>query len=162
MIFRTGLGYDVHPLVAGRPLIIGGITVPHSLGTLGHSDGDALLHAVTDALLGSLALGDIGQHFPDDDNAWKDIPSNIFLEKAIRLVREKGFDIVNIDTVIILEKPRLKPYIPAIRENMARILSIRPDMISVKATTHEKMGFAGEEKGWACHALVMVQKTKEK
>lgn len=162
MIFRTGLGYDVHQLVAGRPLIIGGIIVPHTLGTLGHSDGDALLHAVTDALLGSLALGDIGQHFPDDDDAWKDIPSNIFLEKAISLVREEGFDIVNIDTVIILEKPKLKPYIPAIRENMARILSISPDMISVKATTHEKMGFAGEEKGWACQAMVMVQKTEEK
>ena len=158
MIFRTGLGYDVHPLVAGRPLIIGGITIPHTLGTLGHSDGDALLHAVTDALLGSLALGDIGQHFPDDDDTWKDMPSSIFLEKAISLVREKGFDIVNIDTVIILEKPRLKPYITAIRENMARILGINPDKISVKATTHEKMGFAGEEKGWACQALVMVQK----
>ncbi len=158
MIFRTGLGYDVHPLVTGRPLVIGGITVPHHLGTLGHSDGDALLHAVTDALLGSLALGDIGQYFPDDDPAWKDSPSEVFLQKAADLVRKEGFDIVNIDTTVILEKPRLKPYIPAIRENMARILSIIPDMISVKATTHERMGFAGEEKGWACQALVMVQK----
>ena len=162
MIFRTGLGYDVHPLVAGRPLIIGGVTIPHHLGTLGHSDGDALMHAVTDALLGSLALGDIGQHFPDDDDAWKDKASHIFLEKAAGLVREKGFEIVNIDTVVILEKPKLKPFIPAIRENLARILNISPDMISVKATTHEKMGFAGEEKGWACQALVMVQKTEEK
>jgi 2-C-methyl-D-erythritol 2,4-cyclodiphosphate synthase len=158
MTFRTGQGYDVHPLVAGRPLIIGGITIPHHLGSLGHSDGDALLHAVTDALLGSLALGDIGEHFPDDDDTWKDMPSEIFLEKAASLVKEKGFSIVNIDTTVILEKPKLKPFIPAIRKNMARILSISVDDISVKATTHEKMGFAGEEKGWACHAQVLVQK----
>jgi 2-C-methyl-D-erythritol 2,4-cyclodiphosphate synthase len=160
MIFRTGLGYDVHPLVAGRPLIIGGIKIPYHLGTLGHSDGDALLHAVTDALLGSLALGDIGEHFPDDDPAWKNQPSHIFLEKAASLVKEKGFTIANVDTIVILEKPKLKPFIPEIRENMARILNIGVDMISVKATTHEKMGFAGEEKGWACHALVLVQKEK--
>jgi len=160
MIFRTGLGYDVHPLVAGRPLIIGGINIPYHLGTLGHSDGDALLHAVTDALLGSLALGDIGEHFPDDDPAWKNQPSHIFLEKAAALVSEKGFTIANVDTIVILEKPKLKPFIPEIRENMARILNIGVDMISVKATTHEKMGFAGEEKGWACHALVLVQKEK--
>lgn len=158
MIFRTGLGYDVHPLVSGRPLIIGGINIPHSLGSLGHSDGDALIHAVVDALLGSLALGDIGQHFPDDDISWKDKPSSIFLEKARDLVREKGFDIVNIDTTIILEKPKLKPFIPAIRKNMAQILMTSEDNISVKATTHEKMGFAGEEKGWACHAVVLVKK----
>ena len=160
MIFRTGLGYDVHPLVAGRPLIIGGVEIPYHLGTLGHSDGDALLHAVTDALLGSLALGDIGEHFPDNDPAWKNKPSHIFLEKAASLVREKRFSIVNIDTIIILEKPKLRPFIPDIRKNMARILSVGVDMISVKATTHEKMGFAGEEKGWACHALVLVQKEK--
>jgi 2-C-methyl-D-erythritol 2,4-cyclodiphosphate synthase len=160
MIFRTGLGYDVHPLVAGRPLIIGGINIPYHLGTLGHSDGDALLHAVTDALLGSLALGDIGEHFPDDDPAWKNQSSHIFLKKAAALVREKGFTIANVDTIVILEKPKLKPFIPEIRENMARILNIGVDMISVKATTHEKMGFAGEEKGWACHALVLVQKEK--
>ena len=160
MIFRTGLGYDVHPLVAGRPLIIGGINIPYHLGTLGHSDGDALLHAVTDALLGSLALGDIGEHFPDDDPAWENQSSHIFLEKAAALVSEKGFTIANVDTIVILEKPKLKPFIPEIRENMARILNIGVDMISVKATTHEKMGFAGEEKGWACHALVLVQKEK--
>ena len=158
MIIRTGQGYDVHPLVAGRPLIIGGITIPHYLGSLGHSDGDALLHAVTDALLGSLALGDIGEHFPDSDSRWKDMPSEIFLKKAVSLVTEKGFSIVNIDTTVILEKPKLKPFIPDIRENMARILGIRVDNISVKATTHEKMGFAGEEKGWACQALVLIQK----
>jgi 2-C-methyl-D-erythritol 2,4-cyclodiphosphate synthase len=158
MIFRTGLGYDVHPLVAGRPLIIGGVVIPHHLGTLGHSDGDALLHAVTDALLGALALGDIGEHFPDNNSTWKDMPSEIFLKKAASLVKEKGFTIVNIDSIVILEKPKLKPYIQAIRENMARILRMDVDNISVKATTHEKMGFAGEEKGWACHALVLIQK----
>ncbi len=160
MIFRTGLGYDVHPLVAGRPLIIGGITIPYHLGTLGHSDGDALLHAVTDALLGALALGDIGEHFPDNDNTWKDMSSEVFLRKAASLITDKGFTIVNIDSIVILEKPKLKPYITAIRENMAQILSIGVDNISVKATTHEKMGFAGEEKGWACHALVLIQKNK--
>ncbi len=158
MIVRSGLGYDVHRLVAGRPLVVGSVTVPSEKGSLGHSDGDALIHALVDALLGALALGDIGRLFPDHDPRWKDAPSRIFLEEAVRRVAAAGFRIENADTVVILERPRLAPHIPAIRESLATMLGLSIHQVSVKATTHEGMGFAGTGEGWACHAIVTLSK----
>ncbi len=160
MIVRSGLGYDVHRLVEGRALVVGGVILPHKKGSLGHSDGDALIHAIVDALLGALALGDIGTHFPDSDPRWKDAPSRIFLEEASQQVRKEGYEIGNVDTTVILERPRLRPHIAAIRQNLASIMGIRTEQISVKATTHEKMGFLGEEKGWACQAIVTLVKNE--
>lgn len=158
MILRTGFGYDVHPLVPDRKLMIGGIEIPHSKGTKGHSDGDALIHAMVDALLGALALGNIGDYFPDTDPSYRNMKSRIFLEKTVSLIREKGFDIVNTDSTVVLEKPKIKPYISAIRKNLAAIMQIPVENVSVKVTTSEKMGFAGKEEGLACFAVVLVQK----
>ncbi len=158
MILRTGFGYDVHPLVAERKLMIGGVAIPHYKGTKGHSDGDALIHAIVDALLGALALGNIGDYFPDNDPAYLDVQSRIFLEKAVALIRNQGFHIVNIDSTVVLEQPKIKPHIPAIRKNLSEILQIPMDAVSVKATRSEKMGFAGKEEGMACYAVVLIQK----
>ncbi len=158
MILRTGFGYDVHPLVPQHKLMIGGIAVPYHKGTFGHSDGDALIHAIVDALLGALALGNIGDLFPPDDPAYHNMESRFFLEKTITLIREKGFRIVNTDSTVVLEKPKIKPFIPAMRKNLSEIMQIPVDAVSVKATTSEKMGFVGQEEGVACYAVVMIQK----
>ncbi|HHJ09448.1 MAG TPA: 2-C-methyl-D-erythritol 2,4-cyclodiphosphate synthase [Bacteroidetes bacterium] len=158
MILRIGFGYDVHPLVPDRELMIGGISIPHYKGTKGHSDGDALIHAIVDALLGTLALGNIGDFFPDNDPAYHNMKSRIFLEKTIALISNQGFYIVNIDSTVVLEQPKIKSYIPAIRKSLSEIMQIPIDAVSVKATTSEKMGFIGKEEGIACYAVVLIQK----
>ena len=160
-MLRTGFGYDVHPLVPDRKLRVGGISVPHYKGTEGHSDGDALIHAIVDALLGALASGSIGDHFPDTDPAYKDKASRYFLEKTLSMVLSNGFEIVNIDSTVVLEKPKIRPYIQAIRKSLAGIMHLPVERISVKATTNERMGFTGREEGIACYAIVLIQKTEE-
>ncbi len=158
MILRTGFGYDVHPLAPGRQLMVGGISIPHHKGTKGHSDGDALIHAIVDALLGASALGNIGDYFPDTDPAYHNMPSRAFLEKTIEMVLEKGFRIINMDSTIVLENPKIKTFISSIRQNLSEIMHTPLETISVKATTSEKMGFAGREEGIACYAVVLIQK----
>lgn len=154
---RVGLGYDVHKLVADRKLWLGGIDVPHSKGLLGHSDADVLIHAICDALLGAAALGDIGKHFPDKDPQYKDIDSKILLRKCGELLAEKGYQIVNIDSIIVAQQPKIGPYIPQMRQVMADILNIDIDQISVKATTTEWLGFEGREEGISSHAVVLIE-----
>jgi 2-C-methyl-D-erythritol 2,4-cyclodiphosphate synthase len=156
-MYRTGFGIDFHQLVEGRPLWIGGVQIPHYKGALGHSDADVLLHAICDALLGALALGDIGEHFPNHDPAYKDIDSKILLEKTYQLVRQKNYSIVNIDSTVCLETPKIKKYAPAMREVIATILQVSVDDISIKATTTEKMGFAGREEGLVAYATVLLK-----
>jgi 2-C-methyl-D-erythritol 2,4-cyclodiphosphate synthase len=155
---RIGFGYDVHKLVENRSLVLGGIEIPFSKGTLGHSDGDAAIHAICDALFGALALRDIGFHFPDTDSEYKGIDSKVLLKKTIDVVRGKGWDIVNIDTTICLEKPKLKDYIPLMINTLAEVLTVLPDQISIKATTTETMGFVGSGEGVAVYAVAMLQK----
>ncbi len=157
--FRIGYGYDVHRLVEGRDLILGGVTIPHKLGLDGHSDADVLLHAISDALLGALALGDIGKHFPDTDEAFKNADSRLLLKKVYGLIKEKGFGLVNIDSVIVAQQPRLAPYIAEIRTNIAEDLAVEPDRVSVKATTSEKLGFEGGEQGISARAAVLITKS---
>lgn len=152
--FRFGLGYDVHRLVPNRPLILGGVTVPHELGLEGHSDADALLHAITDAILGAVALGDIGQHFQNTDPRWKDCASSLFVKEAARLAAAEGYVIENIDSLIMAERPKLAPIIPEIRQCIAEMLDLHITQVSVKAGTNEKMGFVGREEGVACEAVV--------
>lgn len=154
--FRTGFGIDFHQLAAGRELWIGGISIPHYKGAVGHSDADVLLHAICDAMLGALCLGDIGLHFPDTDNAYKNIDSKILLARTYELIRSKGYRIGNIDSSICLELPKIKPHALSIRETIASILSIELDQISVKATTAEKMGFVGREEGISAFATVLL------
>ena len=158
MDIRVGLGYDVHQFAAGRKLYLGGIEIPGSQGLKGHSDADVLLHAITDALLGSLALGDIGTHFPDTDEAYKDTDSKILLEKSYQIVRGEGYELVNLDATIIAEKPKLQPYVDGVRKSIADVLGCNINAISIKATTSEKMGFVGREEGVAVHAIVLVKK----
>ena len=153
---RIGMGYDVHKLVEGRDLILGGVNVPHTLGLLGHSDADVLLHAIMDALLGAAALGDIGKHFPDTDPQYKGISSLKLLEHVGNLLSENGYVIGNIDATIIAQKPKLRPYIPEMEENIARTLGIAIDQINVKATTEEGLGFTGHEEGISSQAICMV------
>jgi 2-C-methyl-D-erythritol 2,4-cyclodiphosphate synthase len=153
---RTGLGWDVHRLAAGRPLILGGVTVPSELGLEGHSDADILAHAITDALLGAAALGDIGMHFPDTDPRWKDADSLRFLSHAAGLVRERGFSIVNVDSTVILERPKLKDYRTPIRESLARTLEIEVDRVSVKFKTAEGVGPVGERRSAEAQAIVTL------
>lgn len=155
---RTGIGYDVHQLAVNRKLILGGIEIPHDKGSVAHSDGDVLIHAICDALLGAAGLGDIGVHFPDTDARYKDIASTILLEEVNRLITGEGFEICNIDTVICLQKPRLREHISSIQDNIAGILKTGPGTISVKATTGEKMGFVGREEGVAVQAVVLLIK----
>ena len=154
--FRIGHGYDVHQLVPERPLILGGITIPSQRGLLGHSDADVLLHAICDAMLGALALGDIGKHFPDSDKQFLGIDSSILLAKTAELIREKGWQVGNIDATVIAQAPRLSPYIDKMRENIAATLNISPDAVSVKATTEEHLGFTGEGLGIAAHAVCLL------
>lgn len=155
-MIRTGLGWDVHRLAEGRPLILGGVTVPSEFGLEGHSDADILSHAITDALLGALALGDIGMHFPDTDPRWKAADSAQFLAHAAALVRERGYTIENIDTTVILERPKLKDYRQAIRESLARTLGLNPDQISVKFKTAEGVGPVGEGQSAEAQAIVTL------
>lgn len=154
---RVGLGYDVHQLVAGRKLILGGVDIPHSQGLLGHSDADVLLHAVKDALLGAVALGDIGKHFPDTDPQYKGISSLLLLEKVGRLLEEKGYALNNLDSTIVAQAPKLAPYIPLMAENIARVLRVSLEQVNIKATTTEGLGFAGRKEGIAAYAIVSVQ-----
>lgn len=155
---RIGYGYDVHRLAPNYDLWLGGIKVPHDLGAVGHSDADVLLHVICDALLGSIALKDIGFHFPDTDPKYKGIDSKKLLKEVMRLVRNKGFEVINIDSTICLQAPKIKPYIDEIRAKIAEVADVLMEDISVKATTTEKLGFVGEEKGISAHAVVLVYK----
>ena len=153
---RIGFGFDVHPLVENIPLTLGGIIVPHSKGAAGHSDADTLIHAICDALLGAANLGDIGMHFPDSDPTLKGIDSKILLQNVVRLITQKGYRIINLDTTICLQQPKLRPYIPQMQETLARVMSIPVDDISIKATTTEKLGFTGREEGVAAYSVVLL------
>jgi len=153
---RTGLGWDNHRIAAGRPLILGGIQIPCEFGLDGHSDADILLHALTDAVLGALALGDIGMHFPDTDPRWKGASSDKFLAHAVELAREAGWTIANVDTTVILQQPKLKDFRLPIRENVARILNLEVDQVSVKFKTAEKVGPVGEGKSAEAQAIALL------
>lgn len=153
---RVGLGYDVHKLVEGRDLILGGVKVPHTLGLLGHSDADVLVHAIMDALLGAAALGDIGKHFPDTDEAYKGADSMKLMAHVKELLDEKGYVIENVDATIIAQKPKLRPYIEEMEQNIANVLGIEIDQINVKATTEERLGFTGREEGMAAQAICSI------
>lgn len=157
-MFRIGHGYDVHKLVEGRRLILGGVDIPHTTGLLGHSDADVLLHAIMDAMLGALALGDIGHLFPDTDDSFKDSDSMKLLEEVCRVVGENGYRIGNIDATVIAQAPKLAPHILTMRENIARVCGCEASQISVKATTEEKLGFTGEKLGIAAHAVALMVK----
>jgi 2-C-methyl-D-erythritol 2,4-cyclodiphosphate synthase len=153
---RVGFGYDVHPLVEGRPLILGGIKIPYLYGLQGHSDADVLLHAISDALLGAVAEGDIGRHFPDTDPQYKNIRSTILLTNVMTKIREKGFHILNIDATILAEKPKLSDHIPRMVKEIADVLEIETGRINVKATTSEGLGFVGRGEGIAAYAVALV------
>ena len=159
-MYRIGFGYDVHALVPDRELWLGGIKVPHTLGLLGHSDADVLIHAICDAMLGAANLKDIGYHFPDTSSNFKNIDSKILLKECDRLIKEKGYTISNIDSTICAQKPKLKDYIAPMRECLAEVLELDPDRVSVKATTTEKLGFVGKEEGIAAQAVVLLKNIK--
>ncbi|WP_340026035.1 2-C-methyl-D-erythritol 2,4-cyclodiphosphate synthase [Paenibacillus sp. FSL K6-1096] len=155
-MIAVGQGFDVHQLVEGRPCIIGGVTIPYEKGLLGHSDADVLLHAVSDAILGALGLGDIGRHFPDTDQAFKDADSLKLLEQVWALARERGYRLGNIDSTIIAQKPKMAPYIPQMTEIIARALGADPSKVNVKATTTEQLGFTGRGEGIAAQSIVCL------
>lgn len=159
---RIGFGYDVHKLVEGRKLILGGVEIPHTLGLLGHSDADVLTHAIVDAMLGALALGDIGKHFPDTDPAYKGADSLVLLKKVTHLCKEEGYVLGNVDATIAAQQPKLAPYIEQMREMLAEILEVSAHQVSVKATTTERLGFEGREEGISTSAVVLMQKISEK
>jgi 2-C-methyl-D-erythritol 2,4-cyclodiphosphate synthase len=160
MQLRIGNGYDIHRLVAGRPLILGGQQLDHpdGLGLDGHSDADVLAHAIMDALLGALSLGDIGKYFPPDDPQWKGADSLLLLEQVVALVQERGWSVVNVDSVVVAERPKLKPHIEAMRAAIASRMDLDADQVGVKATTNEKLGAEGREEGISCHAVALLQK----
>lgn len=158
MAYRIGSGIDFHQLTEGRDLWLGGVKIPHTKGALGHSDADVLLHAICDALLGALCLGDIGVHFPDTDEAYRGIDSKILLQKTVQLIRVEGYEVVNIDTSLCLQAPKIKPYVPAMQQAIAAIAGITERDISIKATTTEKMGFVGREEGLVAYATVLLRK----
>ena len=155
--FRIGYGYDVHPLTEGRPLILGGVTIPYALGLQGHSDADVLIHAICDALLGAAAFGDIGTHFPDSDPEYKNMDSRKFLRSVSRKLSEAGYYIGNIDATLVLQKPKIQSYVVQMRENIAADLQLEINTISVKATTTEGLGFTGTGAGIAAHAVVLIE-----
>ena len=157
-MFRIGQGFDLHKLVEGRKLIIGGIKIEHSKGSLGHSDADVLIHSIIDALFGALALGDIGTHFPDNDPKYKNIDSTILLKEAIKLVKEKGYKINNIDNTILAQEPKMKPYIPLMQKKLAELLDIEENKISIKAKTMEEQDSIGERKAIATQSVVLLVK----
>lgn len=154
--FRIGNGYDIHRLVPERALILGGVNIPHTLGLLGHSDADVLTHAVMDALLGALGLGDIGHYFPPDDPQWAGADSVILLTQVRRWVAEQGWQVANVDTVVVAERPKLKPHIPAMQARLAEALGVAPAQVGVKATTNERLGPVGREEGIAAHAVALL------
>ena len=156
-MFRTGIGFDAHALVEGLPLVIGGVNIPHSKGLLGHSDADVLVHAVMDAILGALALGDIGEHFPNTEDEFQGADSIELLSRVQKMIEEKGYCCENLDSIIIAEKPKLKTYLGEMRENLASVLKINIDQLSIKATTTEHMGFTGREEGIAAQAIVLLK-----
>lgn len=158
MNFRTGIGYDVHALAEGLDLIIGGVRIPHSKGCIAHSDGDVLAHAVCDALLGAASLGDIGQHFPDTSDEYKGADSMILLGRVAGLLGENGYGIVNVDSTIVMQKPKLAPHIPQMRQAMAAAMKLDVGCVSVKATTSERLGFEGREEGVSAMATVLIAK----
>jgi len=160
-MFRIGQGFDVHQLTEGRPLIIGGITIPYELGLLGHSDADVLLHTVSDACLGAIGEGDIGKHFPDTDPNFKDADSAKLMEHVWQLVKDKGYELVNADCTIIAQMPKMAPYIEQMRVRIAELLEATPEQINVKATTTEKLGFTGRGEGIASQAVVLLRKVHE-
>lgn len=156
-MIRVGFGYDVHRFAPGRRLVLGGVEIPHDRGLVGHSDADAVLHAVIDAMLGAAALGDIGAHFPDDDPAWKDADSARLVEGVRSLLEDGGWRLGNVDVTVVLERPRLRPHIDAMRRRMATLLGVEVDCVSVKATTSEGMGFVGTGAGIAAHAVCTIR-----
>ena len=158
--FRIGNGYDIHRLISGRNLIIGGIKLHHpsNLGLEGHSDADVLTHSIMDALLGALALGDIGKYFPPTEEKWKNANSLSLLSKVIVLIRNEGWDVNNIDSVIVAERPKIKPYVELMKENISNVLAIDNSLIGIKATTNEKLGPEGREEGISCHSVVLLEK----
>ena len=158
MKIRVGMGYDVHQLVESRPLWLGGIKIEHSLGLLGHSDADVLIHAVCDALLGAANMRDIGYHFPDNSEATLDMDSKIILRDVVALLAEKGWKVGNIDATVCAEHPKLNPHIPAMKTAMAEVMGISPDDISIKATTTERLGFTGREEGMSAYAVALITK----
>ena len=158
MALRIGSGVDFHQLTEGRDLWIGGVKIPHTKGALGHSDADVLLHAICDALLGALALGDIGKHFPDTDSTFKNIDSKILLARTMELIREKGYAVVNLDTTLCLQEPKIKPYVARMQETIATICGIGTDQVSIKATTTELLGFVGREEGLIAYATVLLER----
>jgi 2-C-methyl-D-erythritol 2,4-cyclodiphosphate synthase len=157
-MFRIGQGFDVHQLTEGRPLIIGGITIPYEKGLLGHSDADVLLHTVTDACLGAIGEGDIGRHFPDTDPNFKDADSAKLMEHVWQLVKDRGYELVNADCTIIAQQPKMAPYIQQMKERIAELLNASPEQINVKATTTEKLGFTGRGEGIASQAVVLLKR----
>jgi 2-C-methyl-D-erythritol 2,4-cyclodiphosphate synthase len=158
MKIRVGFGFDVHPLVENLPFTLGGIQIPHHKGALGHSDADTLIHAICDALLGAANLGDIGQHFPDTSAEFKGIDSKILLKRTIQLIREKGYSISNIDSTVCLQRPKIKEFIPKMKEALAQTMQIPEEDISIKATTTEKLGFVGREEGISAYATALIVK----
>ncbi|MBB6177848.1 2-C-methyl-D-erythritol 2,4-cyclodiphosphate synthase [Anoxybacillus tengchongensis] len=160
-MYRIGQGFDVHQFAEGRPLIIGGIHIPYEKGLLGHSDADVLLHAIADACLGAIGEGDIGKHFPDTDEAYKDADSALLLQRVWNLVQQHGYTLVNVDCTIIAQKPKMAPYIPNMQKRIAELLEGNVSQVNVKATTTEKLGFTGREEGIAAQAVVLLQKNNE-
>ncbi len=154
---RVGYGYDVHRLQEGRRLVLGGVEIPHTQGLLGHSDADVLLHAICDALLGAAALGDIGQHFPDSDSQYQDINSLLLLKEVAGILQRTGLRVINVDSTVVAQEPRLAPHIKQMRQNIARFLAIEPEQVSVKATTSEGLGFEGRQQGISAHAVVLIE-----
>lgn len=154
---RIGHGYDVHKLTEGHKLILGGIEVPHTLGLLGHSDADVLTHAIMDALLGAAALGDIGQHFPDNDDRYLGADSTVLLGHVMELIREKGYRVGNVDATIIAQKPKLMPYLPLMRKKLADVMEIQEDQLNLKATTEEHLGFTGRQEGISAHCVCLLE-----
>lgn len=159
MNIRIGNGYDIHQLGVGRDLILGGVKIPHSVGLLGHSDADVLTHAIMDAMLGALSLGDIGHYFPPTDDKWKGADSLVLLAQVNQLIQSKGWQIGNIDSVVVAERPKLKPYIEKMRDRLSSTLQLSPEQIGIKATTNEKLDAVGREEGISAYAVVLLQKT---
>ena len=157
MDFRIGNGYDVHQLAEGLPLVLGGVKIPHTKGCVAHSDGDVLIHALCDALLGALALGDIGQHFPDTSDDYKGIDSKILLARVVEMIRDKGWTVVNVDVTLLAQKPKIAPFVPQMRQVLAGILGLPEEAVSVKATTTERLGFVGREEGVAAYASCLLR-----
>jgi len=158
MTVRIGSGYDVHTFAPDRSLVLGGVTIPYELGLAGHSDADAVIHAVVDALLGAAALGDIGQHFPSHDPRWKDQPGSVFLSYTLDLLCQQGWRIGNIDTTIVAQRPQMQPHIPAMRAHLAKCLGLEQAQVSVKATTTDGLGFTGRREGIACYAVALIER----